>query len=434
MARKNTPRTRAFSILKAVLVDHHALDTRDEEPWIKALCFGVLRQKSTLDYLLNRLLKKPLTDIVNDLHLVLLMGAYQLLFMDTKAHAALFETVELAKALHLPDGLVNGVLRNIQRQKDTLLENIPESVTFNHPAWLLTLIQSGYPQDWKSIVQANNLHPPFFIRVNTRKIQREAYLDLLKEAGIQAAPSTLAAEGLYLPESVDVQKLPHFQDGFVSVQDLAAQLTPHLLQPQPGERILDACAAPGGKACHLLEQSDIKLYCVDHKESRGLQIQNNLQRLGLTADIIIGDSSMLQFEPAFFDRSLVDAPCSGTGVIRRHPDIRYLKSEADIPALARMQQAILTNLWLALKPGGTLLYATCSILPEENDDVIHTFLQTHPDSKTEKMTFGEGRPTQHGWQFLPSQNGPDGFYYCLLVKLGYNAQNSKTHRKILCLT
>lgn len=416
MKAHSSPRGRAFSILKSILIEGHAFSPSLETPWVKALCFGVLRQKFSLDYILDPSLKEPPSPKQNALRILLYMGAYQILFMDLKTHAALFETVELAKTLHLPHAFVNAVLRNIQRQGKALLNTIPPFIQFNHPDWLIRLLQAQYPEIWPSILNANNLPPPFFIRVNQRKIKRDDYLLLLEEKGIQAEISLLSPDGLFLPVPVSVELLPHFESGFSSVQDLAAQLAPYILQPQCDQVVLDACAAPGGKACHLLEYQNLTLHCIDHKENRSLNLQSNLKRLNLSAEISIADSSCFAFPPHFFDCILVDAPCSGTGVIRRHPDIRYLKFEHDLPALAEMQKKILNNVWPALKPGGKLLYATCSILEAENDAVIQKFLATHPEACAEPVSFSEGQASLYGWQFLPSVQGPDGFYYSLLRK------------------
>lgn len=409
----------AFTALKNVLIHHHALCLDKEPPQVKALCFGILREKETLDFILAQFLKKPLSlEQEGNLALVLYIGTYQLLRVDTKPYAAIFETVELAKQHHLPPTLVNAVLRNIDRKRECLLASVSEEASYNHPAWLLKLIKTTYPQDWRAIVQENNAHPPFYLRVNQRKISPADYLALLKNEGIIAEQKALRAESeaIWVTKALPITDVPGFHEGFVSVQDIAAQCAPYLLDLIPGAKVLDACAAPGGKACHMLEVADIELTCIDHKQARLTSIQENLDRLGLKAHLQLGDSRTHPFPAGHFDRILLDAPCSGTGVIRRHPDIRYLKSEADLPALSATQLNLLTHLWPALKPGGLLLYATCSILNEENDEVISRFLTDHPDASTLPLHFDQGHASHFGWQFLPKHQGPDGFYYAQLQK------------------
>ena len=407
----------AFTALKNVLIHRHALCLDQETPWVKALCFGILKEKETLDFILGQFLKKPLSlEQDGNLALVLYIGTYQLLRMDMKPYAAIFETVELAKQHHLPPTLVNAVLRNIDRRRDTLLQSISEEASFNHPAWLLRLIKTAYPHDWHSILQENNAHPPFYLRVNQQKVSTADYLTLLQNQGIAAEKAALSPDAILVKNALPVSELPHFHEGFVSIQDIAAQCTPYLLDLAPGLKVLDACAAPGGKACHMLEAADIELTCIDHKQGRLTSIQENLDRLELKTNLQLGDSRTHPFPAAHFDRILLDAPCSGTGVIRRHPDIRYLKSEADLPALSATQLALLTHLWPALKPGGILLYATCSILQEENDAVISHFLAEYPDASPVPLHFDHGRASQYGWQFLPEHQGPDGFYYAKLLK------------------
>lgn len=407
----------ALTTLKNVLIHHHALCLDGEPPQVKALCFGILKEKETLDFILAQFLKQPLSLEKNgDLTLVFYIGAYQLLRMDRKPYATIFETVELAKKHHLPSALVNAVLRNINRQKELLLASVSEDAAYNHPTWLLKLMKAAYPQDWQSIAQENNAHPPFFLRVNQRKTSCTDYLALLHNQGMIAEKATRSPDAILLKDALPVSELPGFQNGLVSVQGRAAQYAPYLLDLTSGLKVLDACAAPGGKACHLLEVADVDLTCVDHKQDRLDRIADNLHRLGLQAHLQLGDSRTHPFPLAHFDRILLDAPCSGTGVIRRHPDIRYLKSEADLPTLSATQLDLLTHLWPALKTGGLLLYATCSILPQENDAVLSRFLAGHPNASPLPLHFDQGRTSQYGWQFLPSHKGPDGFYYAKLLK------------------
>jgi 16S rRNA (cytosine967-C5)-methyltransferase len=419
MPPKLAPRERAFTLLKNVLINHHPLEFLEEDDaWTKALCFGILKQKFSLDALLEGFLKRPPGPKEIALRLVLYIGLYPLLFMQTKAHANVFETVELAKKLHLPHPLINAVLRNILRQPPGLLDTLPETIRLNHPDWLIELIRQDHPKHWREVLLANNTHPPFFLRVNLRQTTREAYLELLHQHGIAAQACTMVDTAIYLEQAVPVALLPHFYEGWVSVQDLAAQACASLLAPAPHDKVLDACAAPGGKACHLLEYADINLLCLEQNAERATRIHANLQRLQLHAEVHIADSRTASLPTEHFDCILVDAPCSGLGVIRRHPDIRYLKSAADFSSLTAAQWAILEHVWPSLKPGGKLLYATCSVIHAENADLINHFLQTHPEATPLPIHLTEGHPSGHGWQLLPSPQGPDGFFYALLKKQG----------------
>lgn len=416
----------ALNILLEVFEKHHSLDqaitrftaeSTESSSWIKALCFGLIRKISLLESLMIHLTKKPLSKKDLKLKLILYIGFYQLLFMETKTHAAIFETVELAKRNHLhhASGFVNAVLQIVARQGQTILENIPKEARYNHPEWLLKLIRKAYPQEWQYIIEENNAHPPLFLRVNTQKIERDRYCALLEGRHPYTKPA-LSKVSIELLEPIDVRTLPHFAEGFVSVQDLAAQQAASLLELEPGQIVLDACAAPGGKTSHILETQSVRLYALDQDAKRMERVQENLSRLGLHAELRVTDASTLEFKSNSFDRILLDAPCSGSGVIRRHPDIRFLRKAEDILSLSQMQQKLLTHLWPMLKPGGILLYATCSILPEENDEVITTFLSKNPDAKASPLQFESGKVTRHGWQFLPQTHGPDGFYYAKLLK------------------
>jgi 16S rRNA (cytosine967-C5)-methyltransferase len=407
---KPSARAAAFNVLTLVLHKGQALDIgfqrylpglqSVEISWVKSLCFGLLKHQLELEFISQSFLKHPHPN--PKLNLILSLGAYQLLYMDTPSHAAIFETVELAKQQRLPTDLVNAILRRIDRERLSL-PTLPESVAYNHPTWLQQTIQRHYPSQWQAILQANNAHPPLFLRVNQRRFTPQHYAELLHQQGIEAQTCMDYPDALYLPQAVPIEQLPHFTEGAVSIQDLAAQHAAYLLELNAGQMVLDACAAPGGKACHMLEVADIQLICLDHKNSRTLQIEHNLQRLGLHASVLTANSTEVTYPHHHFDRILLDAPCSGTGVIRRHPDIRFLKQETDIAQFQHQQKKLLTHLWPTLKPQGILLYATCSILPEENNELIDQFLATHPDAKLE-----------YSQQFLPSTTGPDGFYYAKL--------------------
>lgn len=419
----------ALQILFEVFESRHSLDQAfirhtsqltDGQAWLKALCFGILRTTSLLDSLIEQFSKKKLTKKDIKLKIIFYIGLYQLLFMETKAHAAIFETVELAKKnqLQYASGFVNALLQNVARQGKKLLEELPATAHYNHPAWLLELIKKAYPQTWQQIIEENNAHPPLFIRVNHLKTDRADYLESLKklEAPI-LTPKVCGTDcAIEILPPVDIKLLPGFQDGEFSVQDIAAQQAAALLELRAGQVVLDACAAPGGKTGHILETAPVKLYAVDQDPLRMKRVEENLTRLGLHAEIEVSDALDLRFKPNTFDRILLDAPCSGTGVIRRHPDIRFLRQPDDIPTLSQMQLKLLKHLWPILKPEGIFLYATCSILPQENDMVIQAFLAETQDVKLVTLQLEFGQATPYGWQLLPTTHGPDGFYYSKLTK------------------
>ncbi|WP_375055982.1 16S rRNA (cytosine(967)-C(5))-methyltransferase RsmB [Zobellella sp. DQSA1] len=390
---------------------------------LQELCFGSLRWYSRLDAIARQLLEKPLKGKYQPVHALLLVGIYQLLYTRIPAHAALAETVNACKLLKAEPfrGMVNGVLRNVQRRQDELttkVDALPQ-LRLAHPNWLVKRLQQAYPEQWPAILEANNQHPPMWIRVNRRHHSREHYLALLLQDGLDAAPDPLADSALRLARPLDVTLLPGFEQGHSSVQDAAAQMAAQLLEAAPGELVLDACAAPGGKTAHILErQPELgQLVAVDLDPERLQRVHQNLQRIGLTASVHQGDAARPAdwWQGPRFDRILLDAPCSATGVIRRHPDIKWLRRPEDIAQLAALQMQILDALWQQLKPGGTLLYATCSILPDENKEQIKAFLSRTPDARHLPLHEHDS-PDQPGWQLLPGTEQRDGFYYAKLSK------------------
>ena len=429
------PRAAAARVLVEVLEQRRSLDQalppglsgveEGSRGLVQELCYGVLRWRLRLEALAARLLHKPIEDAA--LHALLLAGLYQLLYMRVATHAAVDQTVASCVALGKPwaKGLINATLRNYLRNSATLLAELEQSeqATTAHPAWLLERLQADWPDDWRAIAAANNQRPPLWLRVNTRRTTREAYLEQLAAAGLKASAPPHSPQAVLLEEPVSVDALPGFQQGLVSVQDAAAQQAAALLGARPGERVLDACAAPGGKTCHILElQPELgELVAVDHDARRIERIQENLTRLGLRARLLAGDASQPQtwWDGKLFDRILLDAPCSGTGVIRRHPDIKQLRTEADIEAQSRVQQAILTALWPLLRAGGMLLYATCSILRRENEQPIQQFLASRTDARTEAIHFSwhEQARASVGATILPGEQHMDGFYYARLHKI-----------------
>ena len=390
----------------------------------QALAYGVLRHRFSLDAILRQLLKKPLKAKDADLRYLLLLGLYQIIHMRVPDHAAVSETVKLTPALkkNWARAMVNGVLRNYLRQADALQAQAQKNdeSRYEHPEWLLLKLQESWPDHWRAIATANNRPAPMTLRVNRRQISRDDYRQRLTTANIDAEPCRYSEDGLRLQEAVPVEQLPGFKKGLVSVQDEAAQLAAPLLQTTSAQRILDACAAPGGKTAHILEISPAlkQLDALEREPTRIEYVRENLQRLGLEANLITDDASQANdwWDGQAYERILLDAPCSATGVIRRHPDIKYLRREQDLPALVQTQQAILQSLWPLLAPGGVLLYATCSVLAEENTLQIENFLRVCKDAQLESMDADWGIPTTTGRQILPGEENMDGFFYACLRK------------------
>ncbi len=388
------------------------------------LCYGVLRWYLRLDALAGQLLERPLRNKDRDLHMLILIGLYQLGYLKISDHAAVNETVESARQLgkEWAVKLVNGVLRAYQRKRsslDMLLDAQPET-RFAHPPWLLNRLQVHWPQQWDSIAEANNRRPPMTLRVNCRRQTRDSYQGLLTQREITSEPVSHVSHGLTLLRPVSVELLPGFADGWVSVQDGAAQLAQQLLAVQPGMRVLDACAAPGGKTAHLLEATEglSELTAVDIDPARLERVAENLTRLGLAAVLVSADvaDTKAWWDGRQFDRILLDAPCSATGVIRRHPDIKILRRNDDIEALVQRQRRLMSALWPLLAPRGMLLYATCSVLGKENHGQVQAFLTDHPDAQEQPICSNWGQSSRPGRQIFPGEYTMDGFYYACLVK------------------
>ncbi|MCD9539409.1 16S rRNA (cytosine(967)-C(5))-methyltransferase RsmB [Photobacterium carnosum] len=385
---------------------------------LQEICYGVLRWLPRLESITNALMDKPLKGKQRVFHHLILVGLYQLGYMRIPAHAAVAETVDATKTLKKTQlrGLINAVLRSYQRQKDALDEQAVshDAGKYGHPSWLLKLLKASYPDDYAAICEANNTKAPMWLRVNSQHHDRDTYRVLLDAEGITTELHPQAADALRLISPCDVTKLPGFSDGWVSVQDAAAQLAVDYLQPQAGELILDCCAAPGGKTVHIMERvPSAQVVAIDCDENRLKRVHENLERLNLTAQVLCADARYPEqwWHGEKFDRILLDAPCSATGVIRRHPDIKWLRRGEDIAALALLQAEIFDAMWLQLKPGGTLVYATCSITPQENCDQVKAFL-----SRTVDATLIDSDPASPGRQILPGEEAMDGFYYAVLTK------------------
>lgn len=431
----NNPRALAAQIIARVLGGAsltnafaegipNTVESRDRG-FIQELCYGVIRWYEPLRQVCSYLLKKPLNANDSDIYALLLIGLYQFIYLKTAAHAAVHETVQAAKDLkkNWAAPLINGVLRAFQRQQIGLLKKLPSEAHYAHPRWLMKKLQQAWPQDWQAIIEANNQAPPMSLRINRLKISRDDYLAKLQAKAIEVALSAISDVGIILDETSNVYGLPGFSEGEVSIQDTAAQLAAFLLMLQPKQRVLDACAAPGGKFAHILEtQPDLQMaVALDQDKTRLTKIEENLSRLRLMRDgvkLVCTKAQMFKAswkgEP--FDRILLDAPCSGTGVIRRHPDIKLLRREEDIDKLAQQQQELLFSLWPLLKPGGILLYATCSVLPEENQGVLQRFLRQQSDAYEHRIDEKWGVACEVGRQIFPQIHGTDGFYYARLQK------------------
>lgn len=390
---------------------------------LQELCFGTCRFYPQLQAYTECLLDKPLRAKDRDVQALLLLGLYQLLHTRIPDHAAIGETVEVTRHIKKPwaTNLVNGVLRSFQRDSGKINDFLTENRAFqsNHPAWMEAMVSKCWPGQFEQLIAANNQHPPFSLRLNTHKISRDNYLQLLREADISAKSTGYSPYGITLEQACDPRKLPHFTEGWLSVQDEAAQLSGVLLQLSPNLRVLDACSAPGGKTGHLLElEPSLQVTALDADERRLARVRENLTRLGVTADVVCGDGTKPNswWDGKQFDRILLDAPCSATGIIRRHPDIKVLRTPEELDKLGELQQQLLKHLWPLLKPGGILLYATCSIMPKENTRVIEAFLAHQKDARCDQLDVEWGFEQPCGRQLLPQLDGHDGFYYARLHK------------------
>ncbi len=400
-----------------------------ERPGVQALSFAVLRRLGTAQALRHKLVPKapqPWVDALLLSALALACGS------EYDAHTLVNQAVEAAKRRAKPaSGLVNAVLRRFLRERAELLESIEQDpvASFNHPAWWIARLKKDWPEHWQAILMANQEQPPMTLRANRRHGTVAAYRQRLVEAGLLPAsaqpaeqPPVNQPDPIALPHGVPVGKLPGFDQGDVSVQDSAAQIAAPLLihasgQPLPaGARVLDACAAPGGKTAHLLELADLDVTALDADPQRLARVNETLQRQGLQATTLAADASQpaAWWDGKPFDAILLDAPCSASGIVRRHPDVRWLRRESDIAALAKTQDAILQALWPLLKPGGHLLYCTCSVFKTEGQERIDAFLQRHPDARALPSP-GHLLPVV---EYLdPARhNRGDGFFYALLSK------------------
>ncbi len=417
------PRTTAAKILQAVIYKGESLSTAladNESPMVSDLCYGSLRWHEPLSALVGELLSKELKKKDKDVECLIRVGLYQIIYQNTPDHAAVGETVSALKGLKKPwaKKLVNAVLRNYLREQDNLQEEIQKRQVVKHafPQWLIHQIKKAWPENWQEILNQSNLRAPMTLRANLKQHSRDEYLKRLKDEGIDAKKLDGVKTAIVLAKPSNVFDLPDFEKGAASVQDGAAQLASILLDCQDGMSVLDACAAPGGKTGHILESADnLDVIAVDNSETRLERVTQNLQRLDLKAEVIVSDALDTDnyAKNKLFERILLDAPCSATGVIRRHPDIKVLRRETDIAELQQLQSKMLDALWDKLKPQGIMLYATCSILPQENEQQIQDFIKRHNDVEVLAIDGAQGV----GRQVFPGENDMDGFYFSKLKKL-----------------
>lgn len=388
------------------------------------LSYGTLRFYGEIDAYLTQLLEKPLTD--ERIHALLLVAVFQLLHDKADSFTVVNQAVHAVSQLKRPapkswaKGLVNAILRNFLRQRDQLATRlkVSEVSTYSYPQWWINKLKIQYPDHWQSMLETGNQHPPMTLRVNTQKISMQDYLQLLARQDIEA--TQIGAQAVILTKPQAVEKILGFTDGIVSVQDYGAQLAAPLLDLKPNMRVLDACCAPGGKTGHILELSDVVMTSLDSDEARLQRVQSNLDRLNLQANLVVGDASSTNWwDGVGFDRILADVPCTASGIIRRHVDIKWLRREADVASFVGQQAKILPILWQMLAKGGKLLYVTCSVFYEENQEQVDKFLQNNADAT--QLSFqlpanhAQASVTHLNGQLIPS-SAHDGFFYALLQK------------------
>lgn len=423
-------RLQCANILNAVISKHASLpdalsnETNQNINLIKAWCNGVIRHYFSLTEIINLLMKKPLKEKDYDILYLIYIALFQLRTQSAPEYAVVSETVELTKLIkkNWATGLVNAILRNYCREQKKLEAKIKtiDVAFYDHPKWLISKLKNERAENWETLLRENNRVPPVWLRINQQKTNTDDYAKKLDQESTQ---NPFVPSALLLTESVDVTTLPGFKESFFSVQDLAAQLTAQTLELKPGLRVLDACAAPGGKTAHIaeIEPNLEKLVAIEIDSERAKLIQDNFKRLQLNTkplQLHIADATDVStwYDGQLFDRILIDAPCTGTGVIRRHPDIKLLKRESDIKQLCELQKKLLASLWPLLKAGGILMYSTCSILREENTKQIELFIHQTKDAEPMRLPEYWGVSQRIGVQFFQEQNGSDGFYLTKIRK------------------
>ena len=415
--------TRQRGSLSTQLTD---FSNHPEMSLLQEICFGTCRWYLSLEFLLHKLVAKPIKEKDQDVKSLILIGLYQLKELNIADHAVVNETVAASTTLNKSwaKPLINAVLRKYQRNQRKLTEELDRStpdIKYSCPTWLLNEVNVAWKSKSQSILEGNNQRPPLTLRVNISKKSPEEIISLFSEHRIESNRGKLAKTAIYLEKPLPVEKIPGFTDGWLSIQDESSQLVPKLLNLEPKLRVLDACSAPGGKTCAITESERLltEVVALDESESRLQKTRENLLRCGLKASLIRGDAMKPSkwWDGRLFDRILLDAPCSGSGVIRRHPDIKILRREGDIQALTKIQAKMLDSLWQCLKPDGLLLYTTCSVLPCENDSQIKNFLKRTENAKYEGITADWGVECEYGRQLLTGdKEDHDGFFYSLLSK------------------
>ena len=431
MSAKADPRALAAQALASVVAGQSLrtasaeISTKLHDPRDRALLSALLHEGARwwlrFDVTLDAMLERPLRERDADIRALLVLGLVQLQIMGMSDYAAVAATVEATRALRKSSfaGLVNALLRRWLRERETRLAQLDRETATRtaHPRWLIEKLQFDWPEQAESILAANNAPAPLWLRVNRRRVARADFAAQLHAAGIGCQLPQAEPDALVLDASRDVTALPGSAQGFFSVQDGAAQQAAILLDLHAGQRVLDACAAPGGKSAHILETADVELTALDSDARRLPRLRENLARLGLTADVRTGDAAVPHdwWDGKPFDRILLDAPCSATGIIRRQPDVKLHRRADDIPALVATQARLLDALWPLLGRGGRLVYATCSVLADENASQIAAFVQRHPDARAVAAPLA-WHAAGAGRQNLPGESGMDGFFYALVDK------------------
>lgn len=402
------------------------LDKPEDKAFVQQVSYGCVRWYPQLLAIANHLLFTPLKPKNYDVLCLLITGIYQLLYLNTPAYAAVSETVAASKQIKKPWAarLLNKTLREFSKNQESVVKasDQGEVTEYAHPVWLVKRIKDAYPEHWIDILVTNNTEAPMTLRVNQQQFDRDKYQQLLSEANIEAQVLSESGSAITLANPVAVERLPQFDQGAVYVQDLTGQLVASLLDLHKDQHVLDTCSAPGSKTTHMLEcEPSLHITAVDNQANRLPLIKQNIQRLQLPRDnlhLVLADVCHVDqwWQGEKFDRILVDAPCSATGVIRRHPDIKWLRQDSDIDQLAQLQARILDKVWPLLKSGGVLLYTTCSILPQENSQQVKQFLSSHKDAKLVPIELPIGFAVDNGWQCLPQTDGHDGFFYAKLHK------------------
>lgn len=418
-----TPLLNNQGALKYTLKKQLTACPEGQRPYLQELCYGTMRHYPKLEIILNNLVTKPIRNKDADIKVVLLIGIYQLYKLNTADHAVVSETVDVCKTLNKQwaTSFVNAALRSFLRKKDQILASLESNLSFkyNHPEWFVQKIMNNWPDHWQQILAANDNHPPLTLRVNTAKVSRETFLTSLEQQQIDAIKTEHSNVGVTLTKPMDITQIEGFVEGNFSVQDEAAQLAANLISPTDGDNILDACSAPGGKLIHLLEMAgeNVEVQGLELEPLRAERIIENFERLNLKCRLHIADATTKDWwDGKKFNKILLDAPCSATGVIRRNPDIKLLRQPEDIHSISKLQKNILNNMWDMLEDNGIIVYATCSIFPQENEKIVAAFIRNNEDAVHIDIKEKWGIKRDYGRQLFPQTNGHDGFYYAIIAK------------------